>query len=74
MIGNVISSEDALAIEPLPLVAAGSNVQLRVVHSLQIPLAVALGEEGLHCEFVEVDHLVVQEGGMSGFWQPRLSA
>ena len=52
-------SEDILTVKPALLVSAGSDVQFGVVYGLLIPLAVALAEQSLHREFVEVDHLIV---------------
>lgn len=52
-------SEDILTVKPALLVSAGSDVQFGVVYGLLIPLAIALAEQSLHREFVEVDHLIV---------------
>lgn len=52
-------SEDILTVKPALLVSTRSDIQFGVVYSLLIPLAVALAEQSLHCEFVEVDHLIV---------------
>lgn len=52
-------SEDILAVKPLPLVSAGSNIQFGVVYGLLVPLAVTLAEQGLCRKLVEVNHLIV---------------
>lgn len=67
-------SEDVLAIKPLFLISAFADVQLRVIHRLQIPLPVPLAEQSLHRELVEVDHLVIQKGGMLGLRELGLRA
>ncbi len=65
-------SKDLLAVEPLFLVEKGLDRQAWVVDSLLVPGAVAFGEERLSQGNVEVDHLVVDEGGQSGLGELRL--
>jgi hypothetical protein len=52
-------SEDILTVKPAFLISTRSNVQFGVIYRLLIPLAIALTEQSLHCEFVEINHLIV---------------
>ncbi len=67
-------SEDILTVKPAFLISTRSNVQFGVIYRLLIPLAIALTEQSLHCEFVEINHLIVQESGVFGLWEFSLGA
>lgn len=60
-------SEDKLAVKPLFLVSASSDVQLRVGYCLLVPLPVSLTEQRFLRKSVEVNHLIVDEHRVAGF-------
>ena len=68
------SSVQDLAIEPFLFVEASFKGKFGVFDCLLVPLPISFGEEIFFEGCVVVDHLVVYENWVSGFWQFGLCA
>ena len=68
------SSVKDLAIEPFLFVKASFKGKFGMFDCFLVPLSISLGEEVLFEGCVVVNHLIIYENGVSGFWPFGLCA